>query len=122
MPSEPDWVRFTRMLRRNEEIVRNHLDNERKFDLVKKPKHYNTGKYETIDIIKDIAPHYEDGFTAHCVSNAIKYESRAPHKGHLIQDLEKAKAYLEFAIEHEKEKERERHAKTNIKAGKLMER
>src|SRR5699024_2903445 len=67
-------------------------------DNVNKPSHYNQGDIETIDYIKQIVQAY-NGRTGYHVGNVIKYISRAPHKNGK-EDLEKAKVYLEWAIEH----------------------
>lgn len=42
-----------------------------------------------------------------CEGNVIKYVSRYPLKGTPVQDLLKAKHYLEFLIEREQEKAKE---------------
>ena len=52
------------------------------------PKHYNTGKYETIDIIEDW------NLDFHCGS-AVKYISRHKYKENPKQDIEKAIWYLQ---------------------------
>ena len=57
------------------------------------PEHYNSGRYETIDII-DSAGHAE-GF---CLGNAFKYLMRARHKENYIEDLKKARWYLDYWI------------------------
>jgi hypothetical protein len=64
---------------------------EPKADPVNHPTHYKVGGMETIDFIeaKDLSYH---------LGNAVKYISRADHKGNRKQDLEKAKWYLERAI------------------------
>jgi len=59
---------------------------------VNHPKHYNTGKIEVIDAIEA----WEMGF---CDGNVIKYVARHKHKGKPIEDLEKAKWYLERLIQ-----------------------
>ena len=60
-------------------------------DMVNSPNHYTVGGIETIDFIeaKNLGYH---------LGNAIKYISRADHKGARIQDLEKAKWYLDREI------------------------
>jgi len=60
-------------------------------DPVNHPAHYKVGGMETIDFIeaKDLSYH---------LGNAVKYISRADHKGNRKQDLEKAKWYIERAI------------------------
>lgn len=60
-------------------------------DPVNHPKHYTTGKIETIDYID------AKGFN-YCLGNAIKYVSRAPHKGKYVEDLKKAIWYINHAI------------------------
>jgi homoserine dehydrogenase len=61
-------------------------------DLVNSPPHYRVGGIETIDFIEAKQLGYHLG-------NVVKYVSRADHKGNKKQDLEKAKWYLERAIE-----------------------
>ena len=60
-------------------------------DSVNHPTHYTVGGIETIDFIeaKDLSYH---------LGNAVKYISRADHKGTRKQDLEKAKWYIDRAI------------------------
>ena len=60
-------------------------------DPVNHPAHYKVGGMETIDFIeaKDLSYH---------LGNAVKYISRADHKGNRKQDLEKAKWYIDRAI------------------------
>jgi hypothetical protein len=60
-------------------------------DLVNAPPHYTTGGIETIDFIEAKQLNYNLG-------NAVKYISRADHKGNRIQDLQKAKWYIEREI------------------------
>lgn len=76
-------------------------------DAVKAPEHYVNSRIEPIDYMADKLPAYTDGFVAFCVGNSLKYLSRAPHKGAYLQDLKKARQYLDFAIEHEEKKEQE---------------
>jgi hypothetical protein len=59
------------------------------------PVHYNKGAIEAINIIED----WDLNFS---VGNVIKYMLRSPHKGEEMQDLEKAKWYLERHIENVK--------------------
>ena len=56
-------------------------------DPVNHPAHYKTGGIETIDFIEAKELNYNMG-------NAVKYISRAEHKGNKQQDLEKAIWYL----------------------------
>ena len=56
------------------------------------PNHYADGRsYEPIDVIED----WELGFN---LGNAVKYISRAGRKDDIIQDLEKARWYLNREI------------------------
>lgn len=71
-------------------------------DAVNHPSHYTQGRFETIEVIEEIAGGYDDGYVAYCVGNAIKYLSRAPHKHATpVEDLRKAATYLDFAIKAE---------------------
>jgi hypothetical protein len=56
-------------------------------DPVNHPAHYKTGGIETIDFIEAKQFNYNMG-------NAVKYISRAEHKGNKKQDLEKAVWYI----------------------------
>ena len=71
-----------------------------KFDEINKPKHYNSGKYETKEVIKDILSNYKDSspYTQYCVGNLLKYISRGPLKENLLKDLKKGMFYLEESI------------------------
>lgn len=55
------------------------------------PAHYNTGKIEVIDFIED----QKLGFN---LGNAVKYISRSAHKGTELDDLRKARWYLDREI------------------------
>ena len=66
-------------------------------DPVKSPNHY-VGKIECIDYLRDkLTP---EEFTGFCMGNVLKYSSRWRKKDG-VQDLKKAKVYLEWAIENE---------------------
>ena len=65
---------------------------EPKADPVNHPAHYKVGGIETIDFIEAKALGYHLG-------NAVKYITRADHKGNRLQDLQKAKWYIDRAIE-----------------------
>ena len=60
-------------------------------DPVNHPSHYTYGNIETIDFIEDKGLNFNRG-------NAVKYISRAGHKDDELQDLEKAKWYIEREI------------------------
>lgn len=67
---------------------------------VNHPSHYNHGGRETIDIIKD---HLEDSdwnaYQGGLLFNVYKYIDRAPYKGKRLEDLNKARWYLDKLIE-----------------------
>jgi len=63
-------------------------------DKVNHPDHYNAGPVEVIDAIE--AWGFGPGF---CAGNAIKYIARHEHKGKPVEDLEKARWYLDRLIE-----------------------
>lgn len=67
------------------------------FDVIHKPEHYNVhpSGIEPISITK-----YETFFRG----NILKYVLRAPYKGSELEDLEKAREYLDREIEFVKEK------------------
>ena len=67
---------------------------------VSHPSHYNQG-IEAIDIIESWDLNFSLG-------NAIKYILRSPYKGKQIEDLEKARWYLEREISRLKDKETHR--------------
>jgi len=60
-------------------------------DLVNNPPHYKVGGIETIDFIEAKKLNYNLG-------NAVKYIARADHKENRLQDLQKAKWYIEREI------------------------
>ena len=66
-------------------------------DNVNHPAHYNTGKIEVINYIKDKL-NYEE-FTGYLTGNIIKYISRYKHKNGL-EDLKKAQWYLNYLINY----------------------
>ena len=67
---------------------------------VSHPSHYNQG-IEAIDIIESWDLNFSLG-------NAIKYILRSPYKGKQIEDLEKARWYIDREINRLKDKETHR--------------
>ena len=61
---------------------------------VNHPNHYNCGSLEVIEVIDDAG--LGEGF---CLGNALKYILRAKHKENYIEDLKKAKWYLDYLIQ-----------------------
>lgn len=60
-------------------------------DMVNHPQHYSAHGIEPIDYIESHDLNFNLG-------NVIKYISRAPYKGTELEDLKKAKCYLEREI------------------------
>lgn len=61
-------------------------------ETVNHPNHYNTGKFETIEVIEDWNLSFNLG-------NAVKYISRCEHKNNKVEDLKKAIFYINREIE-----------------------
>ena len=68
------------------------LNEKDKKEMVNHPSHYNMGKYEAIDVIEDWNLNFNLG-------NSVKYISRAGHKGNIIEDLKKARWYIDREIQ-----------------------
>jgi len=58
---------------------------------VNHPSHYNQGKYEVIDVIQDWGLDFTEG-------NVVKYVARSKHKENRVEDLKKARWYLDYLI------------------------
>ena len=69
-------------------------------DMINHPDHYTTGGIETIDFIEAKGLGYNLG-------NVVKYVSRAEHKGNALEDLKKARFYLDREIEMAEKWEKE---------------
>lgn len=67
-------------------------------DSVNHPSHYNQGKYEVINVINDWKLNFNRG-------NVIKYVARAGHKDDELEDLRKARFYLDDEIKRLEEVE-----------------
>ena len=66
-------------------------------DPVNKPDHYNVGAIEAIEAIKASMP--ENEFRGYLKGNLMKYVWRYDYKGKPVEDLRKARWYLERLIE-----------------------
>ncbi len=64
-------------------------------EAVNHPPHYNTGKIEVIDAIEDWGLDFNAG-------NVVKYVARYQHKANPVEDLKKARWYLDRLIERNK--------------------
>jgi hypothetical protein len=60
-------------------------------DMVNSPPHYTYSRFETIEVIEEWGLDF-------CLGNTVKYISRAGHKGDFLEDLRKARWYLDRAI------------------------
>ena len=73
------------------QIMESEFLSKADMDFINHPQHYNQGKYEPIDVIKDWKLDFNLG-------NVIKYVARADYKDNKLEDLKKAKFYLEHEI------------------------
>ena len=76
-------------------------DSHSDHDPVARPRHYTFGSIEVIDAIEAWGLGFHLG-------NVVKYTARAAHKGRYVEDLRKARWYLD--------RELQRHAVTDSKA------
>lgn len=60
-------------------------------DPINNPPHYTKGEIQPLDVIDD----WKLGFY---LGNCVKYIARAPHKGKELEDLKKARFYLDGYI------------------------
>ena len=70
-------------------------------DIINHPPHYTAGKVECIDAL-EAATESLIGIEAICTANAIKYLWRWKHKNG-VEDLKKARWYLDRLISREEE-------------------
>lgn len=70
-----------------------NLEGLARREAVDHPEHYNRGKIEVIDAIEDWGLDFIEG-------NVVKYVTRAKHKGDEINDLKKARWYLDYRIKN----------------------
>ena len=73
------------------------IEDETK-DMVQHPSHYNTKSMECKDVIKVMCEGLE-GNKAYSMGAIIKYLYRFENKGRSIEDLKKAKTYIDMIIE-----------------------
>ena len=76
-----------------ESHVKEHIELHKEVtkDMVNHPPHYTKGGIETIDFIEAKELSYNLG-------NVVKYITRADHKGNKVEDLMKARWYLDREI------------------------
>lgn len=83
-------------------------------DLINSPSHYkgvqcDCGQpIECIDMIRALTASYGNGIEGYAVGTIWKYLYRAPHKKHKLQDLKKARWFLDDIINLLENQERER--------------
>lgn len=66
-----------------------------KEDVVNHPSHYKHGIYETLEEMQIVFG--AEATKTFCVLCAWKYRSRAPYKGKMEQDMDKANRFLQYA-------------------------
>lgn len=76
--------------------------NDTPFDNVNRPAHYNTGKYESIDVM--VETQGVDAVKNFCICNAFKYIYRHRFKNG-VEDIKKAIWYLNKYVELEEPNE-----------------
>lgn len=88
-----------------EELIernRNRIDDTTDLSKFLRPDYYKAGGIECIEYIMDKKFNF-------CLGNVIKYVTRAGQKGDALEDLKKARQYLDFEIER---LEREKNGQT----------
>ncbi len=90
---------FYRQLGYLEKIMDNKENDEKSviYDSVNNPYHYASGKYECIEVMRDTFG--DEMLKSFCLLNAFKYLYRH-HKKNGVEDLKKARFYLDYAIEN----------------------
>lgn len=70
-------------------------------DNVKHPSHYQGTKgLEVMTVIMNFIPKYQDSYVGAMIKDVIKYVLRAPSKGKQLEDLKKAREYINYAIDY----------------------
>lgn len=85
---------------------------------VNHPSHYNSSKMETIDVLLNTLTFEE--YKGFLKGNIIKYLCRYEHKNG-IEDLEKAKWYIQRLIEDQKKKNEEKVGEDNSSPLRIRE-
>lgn len=89
-PKPPDYSRLDKMDGLTTTI---RPQKRQPADPVNHPTHYTRGGIEVIDFIEDQALSYRLG-------NVVKYVTRAGHKNNALEDLKKARWYLDREIKN----------------------
>ena len=69
------------------------VENKENFDIINKAFHYNTSRYECIEVMREVFG--DEKLKIWCILNAFKYLYRCYYKNG-DQDLEKATYYLNY--------------------------
>lgn len=82
-----------------ERVITNKLSQQKVYDLVNKPRHYNIlGNTQAIELIARSMT--REQFYGYCLGNIMKYQLRAGKKDNADQDLLKSKQYVELFEKH----------------------
>ena len=73
-------------------------------DAVNHPQHYTNGRIECIDALTSMISGFTDPNDAALSWQVVKYVWRHPFKGNALQDLKKARWYLDRLILAEEQK------------------
>ena len=76
-------------------------------DAVNHPQHYTNGGIECIDALTSMTSGFTDPNDAALSWQVVKYVWRHPFKGNALQDLKKARWYLDRLIVAEEQKPRD---------------
>ncbi len=77
-------------------------NDEQESDPVNHPSHYETGKFECIEVMKEVFG--IEAVQNFCLLNAFKYLYRCEHKANKEEDIKKANWYITKRTELEEEK------------------
>ena len=94
-----DFSKYNKKIIHNAKVLEEYKNQpepklRKNYNPVSNPSHYCEGrKYEPKDVIRN----WDLNFNLGC---AVKYLSRAGRKGDKIEDLEKAKQYIQFEIDY----------------------
>ena len=88
-----------RLIERLKQLDSSYAPSEKSSDNVNSPAHYQKGGMECIEVIRAICEGL-DGVEAYYVGNIFKYIWRFKHKNG-VEDLKKARKYLDWLIEQE---------------------
>ena len=108
VPSEHDgyWYEHKQRIEKERTLAKMNGKKEKKeatVDLVNHPPHYNKGGMEVIEVIELVTG--DQGFVGYLLGNILKYLLRFRHKGKPIEDLKKARWYLDKLISVVSDKE-----------------